>query len=157
MIEKEEWKVWKDTRRYNKYGNVFNGCLWEVSNLGRVRKDGEIYKLKSDDIGRQYVHQFIRVHRLVAELFIGPIPNGYVVDHIDTDVTNNRVDNLRICTQYENIHNPKTEEHHLTAMRKRSGDIEYSNIMKEAAKKRKSRTGMHRQYNTDGTYKYTSS
>lgn len=44
-----------------------------------------------------------QVHRLVAEAFIGPIPPGRVVNHIDGDVTNNRLSNLEICTQAENV------------------------------------------------------
>lgn len=35
------------------------------------------------------------VHNLVAEAFLGKKPQGYDVDHIDFDRTNNRVDNLR--------------------------------------------------------------
>lgn len=35
------------------------------------------------------------VHNLVAEAFLGKRPQGYDVDHIDFDRTNNRVDNLR--------------------------------------------------------------
>lgn len=43
------------------------------------------------------------VHRLVAEAFI-PNPNGLPnIDHIDCDVKNNNVSNLRWCTQSENI------------------------------------------------------
>jgi hypothetical protein len=43
------------------------------------------------------------VHRLVAGAFI-PNPNNLpVIDHIDCDVSNNQVSNLRWCTQSENI------------------------------------------------------
>jgi hypothetical protein len=45
------------------------------------------------------------VHRMVAEAFI-PNPNNYPnIDHIDCDGTNNRVTNLRWCTQSMNNHN----------------------------------------------------
>jgi len=44
-----------------------------------------------------------RVHRLVAENFIGEIPFGYEVDHKDGNRTNNDVSNLRIVTHRENV------------------------------------------------------
>lgn len=48
------------------------------------------------------------VHKLVAEYFIGPRPEGYVIDHIDGNYLNNRVDNLRYCTPKDNCNNPNT-------------------------------------------------
>lgn len=42
------------------------------------------------------------VHRLVAETFIGPIPEGYIVDHINCNPFDNYVTNLQIITQSEN-------------------------------------------------------
>jgi hypothetical protein len=48
------------------------------------------------------------IHRIVAEAFI-PNPKGKPeVDHIDTDRTNNHVDNLRWVTRSENFKNPLT-------------------------------------------------
>ncbi len=50
------------------------------------------------------------VHKIVATAFIGeqPTPN-HVVDHLDTNRRNNRVENLRWVTRLENIaNNPKT-------------------------------------------------
>ena len=43
------------------------------------------------------------VHRLVYEAFRGPIPKGYVIDHIDNNPLNNKISNLRIVTQKENV------------------------------------------------------
>lgn len=40
-----------------------------------------------------------RLHRYVWEKFNGPIPNGYIVHHIDHDKSNNTIDNLSIMTQ----------------------------------------------------------
>lgn len=44
-----------------------------------------------------------RGHRLVWETFNGDIPNGFEIDHIDNDKTNNRLDNLRLVTRSENM------------------------------------------------------
>lgn len=45
------------------------------------------------------------VHRLVAETFIGEVPEGFDADHINRIKDDNRVENLRIVTHRENCHN----------------------------------------------------
>lgn len=47
------------------------------------------------------------VHRLVAETFIGPIPNGYEIDHLNRLPQDNRCENLRIVTRSQNNRNRK--------------------------------------------------
>ncbi len=48
------------------------------------------------------IKKMISVHSLVALAFIGPRPEGLVVDHIDNDQSNNRADNLQYITSREN-------------------------------------------------------
>jgi hypothetical protein len=45
-----------------------------------------------------------KVHQLVSMAFLNHIPCGMksIIDHIDDDKLNNKVDNLRIVTAYEN-------------------------------------------------------
>ena len=45
------------------------------------------------------------VHRLLAQAFIPNPENHPVVDHIDRDKSNNRLENLRWCTQSDNCFN----------------------------------------------------
>lgn len=49
-----------------------------------------------------------RVHRLVYKAFIGDIPEGMVIDHIDGNKLNNNVNNLRCVSFAENMRNPNT-------------------------------------------------
>ena len=56
------------------------------------------YKLIVLENGKKFWY----AHRLVYEAFVGEIPEGLVVDHIDNDFTNNRVWNLQVITKSEN-------------------------------------------------------
>jgi hypothetical protein len=87
--------------------------LYDVSNLGRVRRfpDGRIsaagpnargyrnVRLQVEGKGRCYY-----VHRIVAEVFLGPPPTEKhtQVAHNDGSRDNNRVENLRWATPPEN-------------------------------------------------------
>jgi hypothetical protein len=44
------------------------------------------------------------VHRLVYEAYVGPIQEGYIVDHIDNHINHNHYTNLQQITQEKNIH-----------------------------------------------------
>ena len=100
--------------------------LYEVSNLGNVRSiqfhgKRRIKELSqfSDKLGYRRVKLrkwddsiagSFQVHRLVAMSFIPNPDNKPQVDHIDTNPSNNRVDNLRWVTSMENQQNPITLE-----------------------------------------------
>lgn len=96
-------EVWKPIKGYE--------GLYEVSNLGRVRK--RVWKeVKGTDFNNGYrrvnlnkdgKQKSMLVHRLVAEAFI-PNPEGYpIINHIDECPSNNHVDNLEWCDQKHNM------------------------------------------------------
>ena len=126
-IKMEE--VWKPVKGYEKY--------YEVSNIGNVRsldrvlrsvtlfgdnkyciKKGRILKprtSKSRGLVTGYYRVMLKgknkcIHKLVAESFIPNPENKPQVDHIDGDISNNCVANLRWVTQRENNGNPLTLE-----------------------------------------------
>ena len=102
-------EIWKDVLGYE--------GLYQVSNLGQVkslnyRHTGKEAILKPGLGGTGYYGVILckngkkkrfSVHRLVVMAFIGPIPKGMVVNHISECQTDNRLENLEICTQKENI------------------------------------------------------
>jgi hypothetical protein len=97
--EIEIFKIFKDTR-YNPFG-----ALWEVSNFGNVRKNGDIYIPFENSENYLFFGNHIRLHRAVAELFIPNPENKQTVDHINRDKHDNRVCNLRWATYKEQAEN----------------------------------------------------
>ena len=53
--------------------------------------------------GPNKVRLWRRVHRVVAQTFIGKIPKGMEINHLDGDKHNNNVNNLEIVTRQQNI------------------------------------------------------
>ena len=47
----------------------------------------------------------IATHRIIWEMFNGPIPSGAQIDHIDGDRANNRIQNLRLADSKQNAWN----------------------------------------------------
>lgn len=64
------------------------------------------HRAKSTNNAGYFIIQLERcytIHRIVAETFLGSIPEGYDVDHLDGDKSNNSVTNLEIVTHQENM------------------------------------------------------
>ena len=88
--------------------------VYFVSNLGRMKsvsKFNKREKIMKERISKGgYIQMNInnkdyKVHILVALYFIGPRPDGMVIDHKDRNKLNNRVDNLRYCSISDNCRN----------------------------------------------------
>ena len=92
----ETWKVIIEADRY------------EISNHGRVRKikTGKILKCCNHKGYRLFRIKGFRktIHRLVAQYFMENINNKPYINHIDSNRSNNHIDNLEWCTPIENTH-----------------------------------------------------
>ena len=107
--------------------------LYQISNKGRVKSLKRTVKHSSggDKIVKERIlkgscnnngyiiitlnkngnKKSFAIHNLVAKAFIPNEDNKPYVDHIDTNKTNNKVDNLRWVTEKENSNNELTRKH----------------------------------------------
>lgn len=103
---------WKDIKGYE--------GLYQISNFGRIKSlkkwNGNLYKeteriLKPQKNSRGYLRillsfnnkKYFFIHRLVAEHFINKPKGCNIVNHLDCNPLNNRVDNLEWTTIQGNI------------------------------------------------------
>jgi len=108
-------EIWNKVKNYENY---------EVSNLGGARSldhwrdNGAGGYIQKGRILKPYESKgYLRVclckdgkikrfcvHRLVWEAFNGEIPEGYEVNHISEDKTDNRLENLNLMSHFDNMH-----------------------------------------------------
>ena len=86
--------------------------VYSASNYGRIRNDGTGRIMRVYPGTRGYLTLTLRrdnkqvpqrVHRLVAEAFLGGPHPDLDVNHIDGDKTNNYIENLEWCTREDNV------------------------------------------------------
>lgn len=109
MLDGEDWKYLPGTS-----GD------YAVSSYGRVvsfkAKGPRLLSIVvQESRGRKYSHvcihgKKVRVHRLVASVFV-PNQNGHdEIDHLNNDPLDNRASNLKWCSHAENMRNPNTRD-----------------------------------------------
>jgi hypothetical protein len=121
MIE----EIWRDVKGYEGYykvssfGNVIsiprNGTKKEASL--RIPCNGRRYKHLN--LAKNGVNKTRTIHILVAEAFLGYDSKnklGLVVDHVDNNPHNNRLDNLQIVTHRVNASKDSIGESGLTGV-----------------------------------------
>lgn len=105
MFTDEQWKPvreFPDHYEVSTYGRVRRTMAYRGIQSGRIRKPAMFGKYPGYllSISQQ---SFARLmHRLVADAFLGPIPEGMQVNHKDGNKLNSHVTNLEIVTNSEN-------------------------------------------------------
>jgi len=110
----EIWKFYKETN-CNRLGKR----VYYVSDLGRVKCNGELYQCRIGTDGYYYLcHR--PLHRIIAELFIPGWNEKIEVDHKDCNKLNNMVSNLLVCLNHkQNCNNPLTIQHNRKSQSKK--------------------------------------
>lgn len=95
------------------YDKKTGKLLWKVnrpkrkagSEAGNVRSDGRYRTVHATVNGIKKRHY---AHRIIWEMVNGSIPKDMVIDHIDGNTLNNKLENLRLVTREQNQRNSKT-------------------------------------------------
>ena len=116
----------------DKEGNIFNELGYQLNPY--KHSDGYLQFKGYYGNGQTIPHY---VHRFTWEWFNGPIPEGYQINHINEFKTDNRLENLELVTQKENIQKRsynKLNMEKAEAIRKEYAEVESMTFAKLAAK-----------------------
>lgn len=80
-----------------------------VNDQGEVLSEHKVYVAKTGYKVIKVNSFYYCIHRMVAELFLPNPNNNNIVDHINNDRCDNRVENLRWCSKGENGKNKKVK------------------------------------------------
>ena len=147
MKENNIQETWKDIPGYE--------GLYKVSNTGKVKSmnyrhsdvprilatldNGYGYRrVRLYNVNKKYKYYY--VHRLVWEAFMGSIPEGLQINHLNENKADNRLENLSLCTPKENTNygtrNKRAGEKHckrIQMLDKNNNILKTFNSLKEAA------------------------
>lgn len=115
-------EIWKDVTDYI--------GLYQISNFGRLRtKSNNRWIIRSNTNSKGGYFSVVlvdknrrsstRIHRLVYEAFVGKIPKGYYIHHLDGNKQNNHVDNLKLVSPKEHA-----REHYIESLITRGATID---------------------------------
>ena len=119
-MEEEIWREVKDYERLYEVSNLgrLKSLKWEKERILKPGKDTNGYLIV--DLSKDSIRKNKTVHQLVAIAFLNHTPCGHkiVVDHIDNNPSNNRLDNLQLVTTRENVSKDRKNKKKFTGVYK---------------------------------------
>ena len=106
------------------HGTKVGRAIALIPRKARNRKNAKTYYGISAWMGNRKKDYY--VHRLVAEAFLGPCPEGYEVNHKDCNPANNTLSNLEYVTSSQN-----KQHYYLVNRRLISGENQWNAKLKE--------------------------
>lgn len=112
----EQWKIIEDYPDYmvSNFGRV-KSLNYRNTGKEKIMTPNKLNNGKGYlriELSKNCITKKFLVHRLVATAFIPNPENKPQIDHINTDRTDNRVENLRWVTNKENCNNPISKKHY---------------------------------------------
>lgn len=112
----EEWREISEYPNYlvSNYGRIYSKNVKRIMKTTRTRKVNgyEVVMLCKGNKMKGFL-----VHRLVYQAFVGEIPNGMQINHIDENKLNNNVSNLEVVTPSQNISYGSATQRRLKTLR----------------------------------------
>ena len=107
-------EIWKPVPGYNNYLVSFNGV--KSLNYRNKKKERTLTPGISQGhlvytLSRNNVHKTFGLHVLVWLAFVGPIPEGFIVHHVNENPLDNRIENLKVVSKDEHM-----KTHHAKAV-----------------------------------------
>lgn len=84
-----------------KDGNLY----WSVNRLPAIKIGNKAGKLRSGYIYIMVDGKSYPAHRLIYKMMHGNFNEAMLIDHIDGNTSNNKIQNLRLADKYQNMHN----------------------------------------------------
>lgn len=103
MIETRQHPIFKDYCA-DKDGNIYSTKFGKWRQIARAPHGRGYNQFSAQQSG--YMKSYLW-HRFVWECWNGMIPKGMQINHIDCDKTNNKLENLEVVDQWENMRKGK--------------------------------------------------
>ena len=97
QLPEGNWKPWLGYMISDK-GEVWSNYIFKLIKPSETKTGYLTKQLNKPHKGKRYWP----IHRIVYEAWVGDVPEGMVVDHIDSNKKNNNVSNLEVVTYSEN-------------------------------------------------------
>ena len=123
----KHYQIYKDGTVIRKAHKSKNGSKLTRKKLIPTKGGNGYYHLKLTN--NEGIREHFYVHRLVWTAFIGEIPNGMEIDHLDGNRSNNNLSNLQLKSHSDNCKNPSTLERYRISNARDKGKYDLQRLL----------------------------